>query len=312
MVFESQHPGRRAQNMAALLALVIMLGILLPIPIGAGFADWINQTNAPTSLDERYVASDAFDLIGDDALYTKGEYAPYFNWYNGSDSPLNQVNVTLVDGVLSTNDDTSVDENQIYALNAEDEAAPDWKDGGIPYWEVYFDYTPKMMYDDNIVQIGIVMTSPLKAGTPNIVNDSKQMLSFPTEDYDEEDFEAVTVTLSAGGVDLYKTIIPTDDNGKIADEDQKVIIETSTLREAVMNGGDDYIKLTVTGHDIRDINMTGSALYTYNATKLFGRDDGLFITSMISIIMAALGIFLVQPRWNLPLGNRPQGGRRRF
>jgi hypothetical protein len=257
------------------------------------------------------VASDAFDLIGDDALYTKGEYAPYFNWYNGSDSPLNQVNVTLVDGVLSTNDDKSVDENNAYILYAAGDAKPDW-DKGTPYWEVYLDYTPKMMYDDNIVQIGIVMTSPLKAASPNVVNDSKQMLSFPADPYDEDELGAVTVTLSAGGVDLYKTIIPADGNGKIADADQKVIIDTSTLRQAIMTGGDEYIKLTVTGHDIRDINMTGSALYTYNATKLFARDDGLYITSMISIIMAALGIFLVQPRWNLPLGNRPQGGRRRF
>lgn len=311
MVFESQHPGRRAQNMAALLGLIIMLGILLPIPIGAGFADWMNSTTAPSNLDDKFVAldPDLYNLLGDEALKTTGDYTPYFYWYNSSDSPENQVNVTMENGTLTTGDALSVDENNAYDLSATGDAAVDWEQG-TPYWEVYLDYTPRQMYDDNIVKIGIQMTSPDAANAPNNVTDGKNLLSYPQLPMDEDDFNTVTVTLSAGGVDLFSANVLTDGNGKVNDN---ATIDVTALRSAIMTGGDDYIMLKITGHDIRDVNMTGSAFYTYNTTKLFNRDDGLYVTSMVSIIMAALGIFLVQPRWNLPLGgNTRQGGRRRF
>ena len=312
MVFENQNPGRRAQNMSALLALIIMLGILLPIPLGAGFADWMNSTNAPTNIDQKYIVG-AFNLTGDDALYTGTGYTPLFTWYNGSDSPLNEVNVTMDGDMLTTGDELSIDENNPYDLSATGDAEIDWAASGTPFWLVYFNYTAKEIYADSIVKICIKMTSPdtNDAGPDpyNNVTDGKAMLSYPNGDYDADELQTVTVELSAGGVSLATWSLTKEDNGKI---DENVTLDPNVLREAITLGGDtSFLMLKVTGHDIRDIDMDGSAVYTYNVAKLFNRDDGLILTSVISIIAAALGIVLVQPKYNLPIGGG-KGGRRRF
>ena len=303
MVFENQHPGRRAQNMAALLALVIMLGILLPIPIGANFADWINGQNAPSNIDTKFTEGPF--VWTDNDLYAGTGYKPYFSWWNGSnDNSLNKHNVTMTSGVLDA-DLASIDDNNAYNNTDTTDYGPDW-DNGIPVWLVTFNYTAKQAYTDNVVKIGIKMTSDYSVDT---VSGGKKMLSCPDGTHSDE-YEAVTVELSAGGVTFYTATLPSTGDGLI---EQNATISTNDLRLAIMGGGDEaFFTLKVTGHDIRPIDMGGSAFYTYNVAKLFGRDDGLYITSMVSIIAAALGIFLVQPRWNLPLGTRGQGGRRRF
>jgi hypothetical protein len=81
-------------------------------------------------------------------------------------------------------------------------------------------------------------------------------------------------------------------------------VATNDLRQAIMTAGaESYWKLTVRGHDIRPISISASSFQSYNVNRLFGRDDGLYLVSMVSVIAAALGIFLVQPRYSLPIGN---------
>ena len=310
MVFENQHPGRKAQNMAALLAIVILLGILLPIPLGANLGDWLNEQNAPTNIDTKYapLADATFNLTDTGALYTATGYKPLFTWHNHSDNGnTNEVNVTMVDGVLTTEDRTSIDDNQVYNLSAADPDYPDW-DNGEPTWTMFFNITAKEMYADGVVQIGMVVTSPNTANAPNEVTDGKALLSFKDKDYDTDEYSTVTYTLSAGGVELKAWKLTSSGNGKI---DENFTVSTDLLRQCIIAGGDtSFLKLEVKGHDIRDIDMTGSGIYTYNAVKQFSRDDGLVFMSLISIIVAAIGIFLVQPKYNLPIGQGRGRGRR--
>ena len=309
MVFEGQSQFRKAQNMAALLALIILVGVVLPIPIGAGFADWVNEVNAPVAIDDKYAEISTFDFDSA-ALYTGSGFKPYFYWYNGSDSGMNKHNVTMVAATHNlTANHLSADDDNTYAVNVTGNDAPDWSEGR-PYWEVYLNYTAVDAYDDNVVRFRIYMDSPntLAAGAGAActnVTGGKGLLS--TEDGDGDDREAVSVAFTAGGVTFYETTLAATGDGEI---DLNVSVDTNDLRQAIMNAGAEaFFKIKVTGHDIRPIDMTGSAFYSYNVAKLFGRDDGLYLVSMISVICAALGIFLVQPRYSLPIGRT--GGKRR-
>lgn len=295
MVFETQTPNRKAQNMAALLALVLLMGIVLPIPIGAGFADWINDLNAPDTVDLKYTEISTFDLDTDD-LYAGTGYKPYFNWWNDTDATKNRHNVSMSAHKL-TADFLSTDGNQYannYSVYADPDDSPDEWNNGIPYWEVYFNYTAKQAYEDGVIKFELALTS---AATWENVSGGKGLLSQPEAG---DDREVVTVTFSAGGIEFYTETLSTSGDGEVEAE---VLVDINDLRTAIMNGGaQSYFTLRVTGHDVRPIDMTDSAFLTYNVPKLFGRDDALYITSMISVICAALGIFLVQPRYSLPFG----------
>jgi hypothetical protein len=304
-MFEGQSQFRKAQNMAALLAIIILIGIILPIPIGAGFADWMNSVNAPVSIDDKYAETDQFDWDGA-ALETSTGYKPYFYWWNASGNT-NKHNVTMDTRAL-TAAGTSKDDNNVYLMNASyasisDDSEVDW-DEGIPYWEVYFNYTAKDAYADNIVRIGIALDSvnTWASGGSNVTK-GDSLLSYGDYTDDADEVKTCTVELSAGDVVFYsKTLSYSgDEDGEI---EVNFTIETNDLRQAIMNGGaQSYWKLKVRGHDIRPISMDGSSFQAYNVNRLFGRDDGLYLVSMISVICAALGIFLVQPRYSLPIGN---------
>jgi hypothetical protein len=193
-----------------------------------------------------------------------------------------------------TADQFSTDLNE-YNNSLSTDDGPEW-DNGFPYWEVYFNYTAKDAYDDGVVKFALNLGA---AASWENATGGKQLLSKP--DSSDDDREVVTVTFSAGGVTFFSETLATSSDG---DVEENITVDVNDLRMAIMNSGvESFFKLKVTGHDVRPIDMTGSAFYSYNVNKLFGRDDGLYIVSMISVICAALGIFLVQPRYSLPFGN---------
>jgi hypothetical protein len=314
MVFEGQSQFRKAQNMSALLAMIILIGVILPIPIGAGFADWVNGVNAPVAIDDKYAEISTFDL--DSAtLYSGSGYKAYYYWWNGS-ADQNKHNVTLTAAThnltanhLSKDDDNTY--NNYNETTSDDQ--PDWSEGR-PYWEVYFNFTAQDAYTDNVVRLRLVLDTSTNnlsvgagAGPFTQARGGKGLISTSADDGDIDDRESCTVTLTAGGVTFYETTLSATGDGEV---DTNITITTNDLRQAIMNGGAEaFFKLKVTGHDIRPIEMDGSAFYSYNVNRLFGRDDGLYLVSMISVICAALGIFLVQPRYSLPIGRT--GGKRR-
>lgn len=292
-MFENQNPDRKAQNMSALLALIILLGIVLPIPIGAGFADWMNATNAPVTPSERYKEA-PFELTGTD-LYNETGYRPFFNWYNCTeDTELERHYVYMVAGVLTANAE-STDGNGYE--NTDTAAMKSWR-SGFPWWEVHFDYTAKQAYVDGVVRLVLNLDSDDEwIEPPSAAVGGKGLLSEPEEDRDRE---AVTVTLSAGGVVFYAETLSVTGKGSVEAE---VLVDVNDLRMAIMNEGDvSFFKLRVVGHDIRPIDMTDSEFQTFNIGKVFARDDGLYLAAVISTICAAVGIFVVQPHYSLPVG----------
>jgi hypothetical protein len=294
-MFETQNPDRKAQNMSALLALIILLGIVLPIPIGAGFADWMNATNAPATPSDRFIEVNTFDLTGS-TLYNETGYRPYFNWYNCSDdTELEKHYVELTAGILTANDGST--EGEGYD-NTDKDKMDDW-DSGYPWWEVYFNYTAKEAYTDGVIKLVLNMDSDSEYNeTLSYAGGGKGLLSEPELG---EDKEVVTVTLSAGGVVFYAETLATDGKGIVEAE---VLIDVDDLRMAIMNAGEmSHFKLKVVGHDIRPIDMADSEFQSYNVGKTFARDDGLYLAAVISTICAAIGIFLVQPKYSLPIGS---------
>lgn len=312
-MFEGQSQFRKAQNMAALLAIIILIGIILPIPIGAGFADWMNSVNAPVSIDEKYTEISEFDWDGSN-LETSTGYKPYFYWWNASGNT-NKHNVSMSTKLLTANG-ASKDDNNVYLMNATyptlaDDSEADW-DEGIPYWEVYFNYTAKDAYADNVIRIGLTLDSPndWASGGSNVTK-GDSLLSYADYTDDADEVKTCTVELSAGDVVFFsKTLSYSgDEDGEI---EKNFTIDVNDLRTAIMNqGAQSYWKLKVRGHDIRPIDMDGCSFQSYNVNRLFGRDDGLYLVSMVSVICAALGIFLVQPRYSLPIGNTQTGSRKR-
>jgi hypothetical protein len=316
MVFEGQSQFRKAQNMAALLAIIILIGVILPIPIGAGFADWVNEVNAPVAIDDKYTEISTFDFDSA-AIYSGSGYKGYFYWWNASGTQ-NKHNVTMVTAThnLTANHLSKDDDNTYNNANGTliDDYEPQWTEGR-PYWEVYFNFTATDAYEDNVVRIRLVLESPNtlsvgaganEKGNWTISAGGKSLISTSDDAGDIDDRESVSVALTAGGVTFYETTLSATGDGEV---DINVTVATNDLRQAIMNGGaESFFKLKVTGHDIRPIEMDGSAFYSYNVARLFGRDDGLYLVSMISVICAALGIFLVQPRYTLPIGRT---GRRR-
>lgn len=318
MVFEGQTQFRKAQNMAALLALIILIGVILPIPIGAGFADWMNSVNAPVEIDDKYAEINTFDF--DDAALEDGTgFKPYFYWVNASGDQQKHP-VTMLSGALRAANE-SKDDDQLYIMNSayddiDDDREVEWEGNPDPHWIVYFNYTAKDAYDDNVVRMKLNITSPNydpwnDNTTSNVTISGKGLIS--CSDADTDDKEPCTVTFTAEGMDgtpLYKKTLSSDGDG---DVEEIITIDTNWLREAVMNeGATSFFKLEIWGHDIRDVDISDSEMQSYNVNRLFGRDDGLYLVAMISVISAALGIFLVQPRYSLPIGNTGTRKRRGY
>lgn len=292
--------------MAELLAIIILLGVILPIPLGAGFADWMNEVNAPVALDQKYAEVAGFEY-GTSAVYDTTGYKSYFFWYDNTDGTeawqKHAVTMDATPKLIANNEST---EGAGYN-NTDTEAMDDW-DNGFPYWEVYFNYTAMDAYADGLIRIVLELDSSDEEydDAPNYVAaGGTGLLSEPEED---EDKEIVTVTLSAGGVVFYSETLATTSTG---DVEADFIVDVNDLRQAIIADGPlSFFKLRVVGHDVRPIEMGDSGFYTYNAPKLFARDDGLYLAAMISTILAALGIFLVQPHYSLPVGtgkNRKRG-----
>jgi len=291
MVFENQTPTRKAQNMAAILAVIVLIGVLISAPVGAGFADWINSVNAPDSIDQKYIETNEFDFDGTNNLGHTTGYKPYFYWWNGTGTK-NKHNITTATYRL-TPDLLSTDGNQYDNSDTSDDG-PDW-DEGVPYWEIYFNYTALDAYKDNIVQIRLNLDS-CDSCWENCTH-GRGLLSAPDAS-DGDDREPVTVTLSAGDITFFKETLSSSEDGTV---EEQITVDVNDLRRAIINEGvESFFVLKVTGHDVRQINMQDSGMYAYNVQKLFDRDDGLYLACTIAALCSALGIFLVQPRYNLP------------
>lgn len=298
MVFDRQNPQRRTQNMSALLAIVIMIGLILPIPVGAGFADWLNEVNAPTAIDDKYVAftNDTETQLYKWDLYDGTGYKPYFYWYNETDELKHNVTNDANDGILVADlDETDGVWQYVYTDGTADDTA-DWTDdGAAPYWLITYDYTAKAAYDDNVVKFHLMLNDLV-----GVENDPEET--------------GVNVQLTAGGVTFYSGTLAYDESDD--EVDVNITITPELLRAAIIEGGaTSYFQLKVIGHGAYTaaqangtaeltLDMSGTAVYTYNVAKLFGRDDGLYLAAMISTILAALGIFLVTPKYNLPWKGR--------
>ena len=64
-----------------------------------------------------------------------------------------------------------------------------------------------------------------------------------------------------------------------------------------------YFKLTITAQDTT-LSIANSAMYCYNVNKWFARDDALFFVGALAVCFSGAGIFLVQPKYSLPLGRK--------
>ena len=270
--------ARRSQRMAAFCALCILIGLLIPFPVGGQLADWLNGSLAPTDEDARYVkiaTQDGVTFDMDSTAFRTGvsEYCSKYVWKNSS-GYLNYNNVSHTAGVISV---TALSTSGNNVSNSS--TGPDWTQMH-PEFRIYFDYTAKDAYNDNVVRIRLYVSN----------------LYVSSHKY------ARTITLSAGGVTFYTTTLAQTDTTNYIDKN--ITIDVNDLREAIINAGEkSYWKLTVTAQDTT-LSIANSAMYCYNVTKLTSRDDGLFIGGVIGVVLVWMGIFLVQPRYSLPFGKK--------
>lgn len=265
---------RRSQRYSAMLAVAILASLVIIFPIAGNAADYLNGVNAPEDEDNRFseITSQTdvtFDMDST-ALKTGDGFKSYYVFYNASGYK-NYCNITHTAGVASVTS-TSTAGNAITGNIS-------WDDG-LPYFELYFDYTAQDAYDDNVVRIWLQLDN-LYQSSNNYARD---------------------ITLSAGGITFYETTISkTDTDG---DLDQNITIDVNDLREAIINKGDDsYFCLKITAQDTT-LTFAGSGYYAFNVTKLMNRDDALYFIGAIATALAFAGIFLVQPRYSLPFGQK--------
>ena len=254
---------RRSQRYSALLAVAVLLGLVILMPLGGGFADYMNSVSAPEDEDTRFSeitgqTDVSFDMDST-ALKSNEGFDSYYVWYN-STGYKNYCNVTHSSGVASVTA-TSTAGNTITGNISWDE--------GLPYFEIYFDYTAEDAYEDSVVKIWLKL-SDLYQSSNNYARD---------------------ITLSAGGVTLFEKTIPKDDtDGEI---DENISINVNDLREAIINEGEDsYFCLKITAQDT-SLSFAGSGMYAYNVTKLMQRDDALYFIGAIATAVSFAGIFLV-------------------
>jgi len=278
-MWEKVNSARKSQRMAAFCALCILLLLLIPFPVGSQLADWLNGSLAPTDETNRYAeitgqTGVTFDM--DSTAFRSGvsDYSSYYVWQNTT-GYTNYNNVTHTAGVISVEANSTAGNDVTNATTGK----LDW-DEMHPEFRIYFDYTAKEAYDDNVVRIHLYISSI----------------------YVSAHQEARTITLSAGGITFFTTTRAKTDTHSYLDEN--ISIDVNALRNAIINGGEkSYWKLTVTAQDTT-LSIAGSAMYNYNISKLTSRDDGLFIAGLIGAVLVWAGVFLVQPRYSLPLGNK--------
>lgn len=275
-MWENSNQARKSQRWSAILAVIILAGLLIVWPAGGGFGDWINATNAPATENERYKEADwqddvTFNMDASASTFkNSGSYRTYYIWENAS-GDIHYSNITHTDGVLS------VTETATSGVNITGNIS--WA-GDLPYYRIYFDYTAKQAYDDNVVRIKLYVGSIYVAANE----------------------KARTITLSAGDITFFTVTQAASDTDNYIDEN--ITINVNDLRRAIINSGggaEAYFKLTVTGVD-ETLTIAGSVMYTYDVTKLAGRDDALFFVGAIACAVALAGVFLVQPKYSLPLG----------
>jgi len=203
-----------------------------------------------------------------------GSFDSRYVWENASGDVLYS-NITHTAGVVSVTTECTLGNTTGNITND-----LSWS-SAIPYYEIYFDYTAKQAYDDNIAQIWLVID-----GISN------------------SDDKAKSVTLSANGVTFYSKSIAASDNDD--DIDQNITVNANDLRRAIIedeNGGNTaYFMLKIVGAKNTGVTFAGSGMYTYNATSLMGRDDPLTFAGVLVVAITAIGIFLVQPKYSLPIG----------
>jgi hypothetical protein len=280
-MWESVNNARRSQRMAALCAICILVALVIPFPIGAQFADWMNETMAPAELDDKYelisaqgTGSEVTFVMETTSFRDVGsDYGSYYVWAN--DTGITQYNnVTHTAGAISvaaagsgghTANTTNIDSDEM-----------------IPRFEIYFDYTAKEAYADNLVRIHFVLTGV----EPHAAYDT-----------------ATVVTLSVGDVTLYTETIPKTSSKNIINT--TFDISTNDLRRAIISDGDtSYFYLEVVGQDPTGLSFAGSEMECYAVSKLMQRDDGILIASVIAVAIVWLGIFVVQPRFSMPFGKK--------
>jgi hypothetical protein len=250
-----------------------MVGLICLFPIGGAFADWINLSNAPDAEDSKYteLAATTFDMDSK-AFKATGSYKSYYVWKNAT-SVTNYNNVTHTAGVISVTENSTVGNNATITWSAMH-----------PYFSIYFDWTAKQAYDNHVVRIHLYIGS----------------LYVAAHAY------ARTITLSAGGQTFYTTTLAQTDADNYIDEN--FTINVNDLRRAIIDAGtNSYFHLQITAQD-KSLTIAGSAMYKYNCTKLFGRDDALFFVGGLACALALAGIFLVQPQYSLPFGGKRKGG----
>ncbi len=278
---------RKSQRWSAIMAVCILVGLLIMMPIGGGLADYMNSANAPEAEASRYALASAQSGvtvdIDADAFKATGGYASYYVTQNAS-GYTNYYNVTHSAGVISV---ATTDTNGLNNISsaANYTANVSWTQMH-PYFLIYFDYTAKSAYADNVVRIRLYVAN----------------LYVSAHAY------ARTITLSAGGQTFYTvTIAQTDTDNYI---DENITINANDLRRAIIEAGiNSYFTLKVTAQD-KTLSIANSAIYTYNVAKLFSRDDALYIVGALSCAIMLAGVFLVQPRYSLPIGRKapPRGG----
>ena len=281
---ENMNTQRKSQRWAAMLAVFILLGLLVLMPLGGGLADYMNAANAPDAEVTRFAKiadqtgvtfdmdSDAFKAVrGYESYYVVKNSTGYINYYN----------VTHSSGVISVTTYNANGEN--FIGNAENYTANVTWAQMHPYFLIYFDYTAKSAYADNVVRIRLYLSNLYVSGNPH----------------------ARTITLSAGGQTFYTaTLAQTDSDSYI---DENITINVNDLRRAIIEDGiKSYFTLKVTAQD-NVLSIAESAMFAYNVPKLFGRDDALYVVGALSCAIMLAGIFLVQPRYSLPFGSKKPG-----
>lgn len=274
---------RKSQRNSALMAIFIIVLLLVPIPIGAGFADWINGQNAPDDEASRYAEIDSqtgvtFNMDST-AFRNTGGYRSYYVWENAS-GDVYYCNVTHAAGVIS------VAANSTAGLNHSSHLS--WAVAK-PYYSIYLDYTALQAYTDNVVRIRLYITGLYVAANAY----------------------ARTITLSAAGQTFYTTTLAKTDTDNYMDVN--ISINTNDLRKAIIEDGGGktaYFNLKVTAQDTT-LSIANSAMYAYSVTKLAQRDDYVMYAGFIVAIIAWAGIFLVTPKYSLSIGKKtgPDKGR---
>jgi hypothetical protein len=263
---------RKSQRWATILAIAVLASLLVLLPVGGSFADGLNAINAPEEEADRYVEITSQDGVTFDmdstSLKSSDGFESYYIWYNSSNVK-NYNNISHSSGVVSV-ESTSTAENAINGNIS-------WDDG-LPYFELYFDYSAQDAYDDNVVRIWLQLDN-LYQSSNNYARD---------------------IVLSAGGVTFYsKTISKDDTDGSL---DENITINVNDLREAIINEGEDsYFCLKITAQDT-SLSFAGSGLYNYNVTRLFSRNDALYLVSGLATAISFAGVFLVSPKYSLPFG----------